>query len=169
MHLQHQHIEVAHVVHKAFHFFFVDFVGVKVLAAQRKNQVRCHVFAGDQLLGYGKALVEFVQLTELTRTPLVLPKRFRPRVHQAVFVVDRHAVIALGRQGINDKGLARGGQHFGRHVDVGAQRVPAAGVVLGFFVKALYAQVVWRPALEAQGLHRCFGRCVRPARAVVGV
>ena len=169
MHLQHQHIEVAHVVHKAFHFFFVDFIGVKVLAAQRKNHVRRHVFARNQLLGHAEVLVELVQVLELARAALVLPKRLRARVHQAVFVIDRYAVGPLGRQRIDKKGLVRSLQHLGRHVYVGAQRVPAAGVVAGFFVKALYAQVVRRPALVGQGLRRCFARCVRPARAVVAV
>ena len=123
-----------------------------MFAPQVEHVLHGKIATGNQALGHGKAAAQLVQFFELAGTPLIGPKFRQAGMHQAVFVIDRHAVISLRGQGVNDKWLLCRSQHLGRHINIGAQPIPAAGVVPGLLMETFYTQVLGSPGLVRQGL-----------------
>ena len=129
-----------------------------MLTTHFKHIVQGQLVARDNFFRVGEMFVLLVQFAEFTLTTRFSPKVFCKGVDQTILVVDRHTIGAVGGQGVHHKWTGCKSHHFVRHIDIGAQRIPAGGVVKNIVVVTLYQQVVLGPALVTHMPHTGSGR-----------
>ena len=137
MNLNHQQIKCLDVVQEALDLFVINVVVGKMVTTHFKQIIQGEILTRDNLYRVFKASVLLLNFPELALSPLFVPKPRCRDVDHAITVVDRHAKSTVGWHRIDNERFWCISKHFLRHINVGAQGVPTAGVIQNIVVIAL--------------------------------
>ena len=153
MHAQDQNFKIFYIIDKSNDFFVSDIAFFEMRTTHLEHIVNRQILALDDLFGVLEAPVLLVELAEFTRAALFAPELVGRGVHHSVLVIDGHAVGTVRGQRIDHEGPWRHGEHLVANIYIGAERVPARGVVKDVLVVALDAEISSGPALVTDTHH----------------
>ena len=100
-----------------------------MLATHFEHIVNAELTARNEFFGVSEMFVLLVEFAEFAFTTRFSPEVFCKGVDQAVLVVDRNTIGAVGRECIHNERARCKVDHLFRDIDIGAKGIPTGGVV----------------------------------------